>query len=96
MQQPSGKRRRGAILLLLAAILVIAAFLSVAFLLNQQPTPTPTTSPNAGSVNENVETIQINQLFSAPEFNVGGALTCVFACFASYAIFAVYKRKRAN
>ena len=98
--QSTGKRSRGSILLFVIALCAIATILLMGFLLDQsynpiiKPSPNPTMNPNAGSVNQNVQSIQINQtVLVAPEFSVGGILTGVFACFASFAVFAVYKKQ---
>ena len=102
MQQPQGKRGKiGQHLFLIGLLiycLVIAAFLGPIQFYNKQSSPEPppvTPSPPAGSISENVEGIQISLMPEnvIPEFSVGGTLTGVLTCLASFAIFILYKKR---
>jgi len=102
LQQPQGEksRLRVPILFLLISFIVVAAIVLAASLYKPQNNPdqpvvnlSPT--PTVGSSSENVESIRINEvIFNAvPEINIGGTLTGVLICFASFAIFMIHKRR---
>ncbi len=103
MSQPQGKRSRlrRPVLLLIVLFIVIAIFLLTISLLYKpqnnpvQPVINTSPIPTTGSINENVEGIEVT-LFAAPEFNVGGTLTAVLACLASLAMFLVVHKKRSK
>jgi len=102
MQSPQSEKRRPKrlIVLLLAVVIFMGAFLIATALLRPQndfdnPIVDPTKITSEGSIGENVVSIQIDQLLVAPEFNVGGTLAGVVACFLSLA-FLMVRRKQSN
>jgi hypothetical protein len=102
MQQPQDEksRLRGPILFLLISFIIIAVILLAASLNKpqnnyDQPVINLSPTPTVGSFSENVQSIQINEvIFNAvPEINIGGTLTGVLICLASFAIFMIHKKR---
>ena len=102
MQQPQGKRSRLrkpipllSILLLFAITSIVLVSLLIPHNTPEKPIIEPDSIPNVGSVSENVEVIQIDQLRlnQVPEINVGGTFTGTLICLLSLALFMIYKKR---
>ncbi len=102
MQQQPGKvsRLKRPVLILLVLLLFALVSILLVSLIAPHNTPDepivpPDSIPNVGSVSENVESIEIDQLtlYPVPEISIGGTLTGVLMCFLSIAVFTTFKKR---
>jgi hypothetical protein len=97
MQPENHSSSKRLLLFLLIPILIVAALLLAVSLLepnfNQENAVNPGSS--FGSMSENVESIQIEQIpfFEVPEFSFGGTLTVFITLIVAFALFAARKKR---